>query len=181
MARPRMWMSGFIVSPQSWSWSLLGCRLPSWCGGEAVAAHYGRECREVGRAGDRGVEDGCDFAEEVGAKDAGGDDRQRSGVDVAGVVEVVGGATRDDEYLAGADVDWRALECPGHDALKPVDRLLVAVVAVRGCDLRADGNVKLEHRHRPCRLVAFNQKPDCHVPNLDLVTRGGCHRGVLPS
>jgi hypothetical protein len=40
----------------------------------------------------RGVEDGRDLAEVVGAEDARGDHRERLRVDVAGVVELVDGA-----------------------------------------------------------------------------------------
>ena len=96
---------------------------------------------------------GGDLAEVVGAEDAGGDDRERLGVDVARVVELVDGAAGDAERLAGADVDRRALDRPGQHALEPVDRLLVAVVAVPGRDLRAGRNVELEHRDRTARLA----------------------------
>jgi hypothetical protein len=47
-----------------------------------VATHHSCHCREIRRTSGRGVEDGRDFAEVVGAEDAGGDDRERLGVDV---------------------------------------------------------------------------------------------------
>jgi len=81
--------------------------------------------------------------EVVGAEDAGGDDRERPCIDPATVVEAVDDAARDAEHLARADVDRRALERPGQYAVESVARLLVAVVAVCGCDLRAGGDVEL--------------------------------------
>ena len=119
----------------------------------------------------RGIEDGRDLAEVVGAEDARGDDRECLGVDVVRVVELVDGATGDAERLAGADVDRHALDRPGQHSLEPVDRLLVAVVAVRGCDLRAGRNVELEHRDRPSRLLALDEEPDGQRPDLDLFVR----------
>ena len=95
----------------------------------------------------------------VGAENARSDDRQRLRVDVAGVVESVDGAAWDEERLAGGDVGQLTLDRPGQDAFEPVDRLLVAVVAVCGCHLRAGGNVELEDRDRPpdCSLTTRNR------------------------
>jgi hypothetical protein len=56
--------------------------------GQSVSAHDLARCGEVGRASGCGVEDGCHFVEVVGAEHAGGDDRERSRVHVAGVVEL---------------------------------------------------------------------------------------------
>jgi len=89
----------------------------------------------------------------VGAEDAGGDDGECLRVDVLGVVELVDGAAGDAERLTGADVDRNALDRPGQPSLEPVDRLLVAVVAVPGCDLRAGRSVELEDRNRSSRLL----------------------------
>ena len=69
-----------------------------------MAAHYRCDRCEVGRAYCCGVEDGGDLAEVVGTEDAGGDNRERLGVDVVGVVELVDGAAGDAERLAGGDV-----------------------------------------------------------------------------
>jgi hypothetical protein len=91
-----------------------------------VAPHDLAQRGEVRWAAGRGVEDRSDLAEEVGAEDAGGDDRERPGVALAGVVEVVDGAAGDEERLARADLGRRALDRPGEDALEPVDRLPVA-------------------------------------------------------
>ena len=128
--------------------------------GKAVPAHDRAEGGEIGRAAGCGVEDGRDLAEVVGTEDAGSDDRERFGVDVAGVVEPVDRATGDAEHLARADLDRRALDRPGQHSLEAVDRLLVAVVAVGGRDPRAGRNVELEDRDRPSRLLALDQEPD---------------------
>ena len=47
------------------------------------------------------------------------------------VVEAVDDAARDAEHLARADVGLFSVDRPGQHALKPVDRLLITVVAVR--------------------------------------------------
>jgi hypothetical protein len=118
------------------------------------------------------------LAEVVGTEDAGGHDRERLRVDIVGVVKVVDGTAGDEERLAGADVRRRALDRPGQDALQPVDRLLVAVVAVGGRDLRAGGNVELEDRDRPSRLLTLDQEADRQLPDPDLFAR---HRRHCPS
>jgi hypothetical protein len=93
--------------------------------------------REIGwTAGGRGDDLG-DLAEVVGPEDAGRHDRERGGVDVADVVEAVHGAARNAERVAGADVGRRAFDGPRQDTGEAVDRLLVAVVAVRHRHLRA--------------------------------------------
>jgi hypothetical protein len=84
-----------------------------------VAAHDLAERGEVRWAAGRGVEDRSDLAEEVGAEDAGGDDCERPGIALAGVVEVVDGAAGDEERLARADLGRRALDRPGEDASSP--------------------------------------------------------------
>jgi hypothetical protein len=50
-----------------------------------MTEHHGSDRREVGRPPAAGVEDRRDLAEVVGAEDAGGDDRERLGVDLAGL------------------------------------------------------------------------------------------------
>jgi hypothetical protein len=84
-----------------------------------VAAHDLADRCEIGRAAGCGLEDGRDLAEEVGAEDTGGDDRERLGVDIAGVVEVVDGAAGDKKRFARADVGRCALDRPGEDAFEP--------------------------------------------------------------
>lgn len=114
-----------------------------------MAAHDLAECDEVGRAAGRCVEHLCDLAEEVGAEDAGHDDRKLARVRIASVVEVVHGATGDAQRFPRADGGRRAFDRPGEDALEPRDRLLVAIIAVRGGDPGAGRDVELEDRDRP--------------------------------
>jgi hypothetical protein len=131
-----------------------------------VAAHDLAQRGEVRWATGRGVEDRSDLAEEVGAEDAGGDDRERPGVALAGVVEVVDGAAGDEERLARADLGRGALDRPGEDALESVDRLPVAVVAMCGRDLRAGGNVELEDRDRTADCSPSTRKRIVTSPTL---------------
>ena len=57
-----------------------------------MATHHRCDRCEVWRPAPSRVEDGRDLAEEVGAENAGGDDRERLCVDGMGVVEVMDGA-----------------------------------------------------------------------------------------
>ena len=75
--------------------------ITSGCRGEAVPAHDLAQRGEVGRAAGRGVEDRGHLAEVVGAEDAGCHDRQRLGVDVALVVELVDGAAWNESAWPG--------------------------------------------------------------------------------
>ena len=56
-----------------------------------MSAHDLAQRGEVGRAAGGGVEDGGDFAEVVGAEDAGGDDRKRLGVEAGSLLMREGG------------------------------------------------------------------------------------------
>src|SRR4051795_8220116 len=90
----------------------------SWCRCEPVAAHSLSDCREIGRAAGCRIEDGRNLTEVVGAEDAGRHDRECPGIDVASVVELVGGAAGDGECLPGADVACHALDRPGEGSLE---------------------------------------------------------------
>src|SRR5215207_8291347 len=110
-------------------------RLPpqSWCRGKAMASHHVSERCGVGRAASCGLDDGDHLAEVARAEDAGADDRQHLRVDAMIVVEAVDDSARDAQHLARADVGLSSsVERPGKHALKPVDRLLVTVMAVGG-------------------------------------------------
>ena len=139
------------------------------CGSEPVAAHHCSDGFEVGRPSGGGIEHCTDLTEVIGAEHARRDDRERDGVDVAGVVEAVDGAARDADGLAGADVDRSTFDRPGQDALEPVDRLLVAVVTVWSRNLAAGRDVEFEHRDRSGRLLALDQKPNRHRSDPDLL------------
>src|SRR4051794_37961085 len=111
---------------------------------EAVVAHDGRHSGQIGRAAGSGIEDRSDIEEVRAPEEARGDYRKRGGGCVTGVVEAVNCTARDDKRLARADVRRGAPDRPGEDAVQAVDRLLVAVVAVRNGDLRACRNVEFE-------------------------------------
>src|SRR5439155_2310457 len=84
--------------------------ITSGCRGKAVAPHHRCDRGEVGWASGRGVEDGRNLAEVVGAEDAGCHDRQRLRIDIARVVELVDGATWNEKRLSGSDIDRRSEE-----------------------------------------------------------------------
>src|SRR5262249_5925661 len=94
---------------------------------EAVAAHHCADRRHIGRAAGGSVENRSHLAKEVGAEDARRCDRQRLGIHVSPVGELVHDAAGDVEHLAGADLARRAFDRPGQGAREPVDRLVVAV------------------------------------------------------
>src|SRR4249919_1440683 len=148
----------------------------SGCSGEAVATHHCCDRCDVGRPAPGSVEDSCNLAEEVRAENAGGNDRQRLGVHIAGVVEVVDSAAWDQKRLAGANLGRRSLDRPGQHPVEAVDRLLVAFVAVRDRHPRAGRHIRLEDRDRSSRLLALNEEPDRYLPYLDLCRRACCHR-----
>src|SRR3954451_12567910 len=164
------------IAPSCWA----GGNGLSGCGCDSAAAHDLADCHEIGRAAGRGIEDGRNFTKVVGAEDAGRHDRECLRVDVACVVELVDGASGDAERFSFADLACDAVDCPGQGACESVDRLLIAVVAVCGRELRAGGNVELEDCHRPCRLLAFDEERDCHRADSDLLVGAGCHRDLLP-
>ena len=121
---------------------------------------------DIGRPAGGCVEDGRDLAEEVGAEDAGGDDCERPGVDLGPVGKVVDGTARDTERLAGVDVDRRPFDGPGEDSLQPVDRLLVVVMAVRGCDSGARRNVDSKTDTDPADSSPSTRKRIASSPTL---------------
>src|SRR4051812_10743405 len=143
---------------------------------ETVAAHHRRHGGEVGRAAGRGVEDSRRLAEERRADDARSGDPDGLGIDSTGVVEVMDGAAGDEDRFAGSDVHLLPRDRPGQRALEPVDRLVVAVVAVGGSDLRARGDVELEDSDRPFRLLALDEESDRDRSDPDLFPCGHCHR-----
>src|SRR6266516_1412379 len=153
--------------------------ITSGCRGKAVAPHHPCDRGEVGRTSGRSVEDGRNLAEVVGAEVAGCRHRQRLRIDIARVVEPVDGATWNEKRLSGPDIDRRPLDRPGQHSLEPVDRLLVAVVAVAGGDLCPGRTDDLEDCNRPSRLLALDQEANRHPTDLDLVAHRRCHHAPL--
>src|SRR5215212_6553713 len=104
----------------------------SWCRGEAVASHHFGERYGVRRTASCGLDDGGHLAEVLRTEDAGADDREHLRVNAMIVVEAVDDSATDEEHLARADLGLCSVERPAQHALKPVDRLLVSVMAVGG-------------------------------------------------
>ena len=162
---------------------LLTCRATtSRCGrGSRPTRRHVRITRVVRRPAGRSrrVQDHGHLAEVRRAEDAGRDDRQRSRVGVERVRELVHGAARDHEHVAGPDLDLPAVDRPGEDALQAVDRLLVAVVAVGGREIRGGRDIELEHRHRPARLLRLDAEPDRDRADPDRLVRHRRHHARL--
>src|SRR5437667_9027531 len=80
---------------------------------------------------------------------------------VAQIIEAVYGASRNAQRLPGTNVDGRAVNRPGKDALDTVENLLVGIVLVgRRCQLLSDGDQNLEHRDASAGIIAGEQKSD---------------------
>jgi hypothetical protein len=96
----------------------------------------------------------------------GGEDRKRLRVLVAVVLEAVDDAAPDAHRFPGTDVDRCAVDRPGEHADDSVDRLLVAVVAVRERHSGACGHIELEDRDRPSGVRALDEEPARQLPAL---------------
>src|SRR5215207_6026110 len=119
----------------------------------------------VGRAASCGLDDGGHLAEVVRSEDAGADDRQHRRVDAMIVVEAVDDSARDAQHLARTDLGLFSVERPGQHARKPVDRLLVTVMAVRDGHSGSGWDVELEDCDRTSRRLAFEQESDRQLPD----------------
>src|SRR5215210_7842117 len=147
----------------------------SWYRGEAMALHHFGERYGVRRAASCGLDDGGHLAEVVRAEDAGADDRKHRRVDLMVVVEAVDDSPRDTEHLARTDLGLFSVERPGQHALKPVDRLLVTVMAVRDGHSGSGWNVELEDCDGTSRRLALEQESDRQLPDPDLFDWARCH------
>jgi hypothetical protein len=97
--------------------------------------------RAVGWAASGGTNDFGRFAEVRGAHYRRGYDGELFHILVAEVIETVNRASGDAQRLPGTNLDGRAVNRPGKDALDTVEDLLVGVVLVgRRCQLLPDGN-----------------------------------------
>src|SRR5436190_23165333 len=149
-------------------------RLASGCGGRSrgqpVASHDVADPREVGRPAAGIGEHSGDLAEVVGAEHSRRDDRKRLRVYVAAVIEMMDRAARYAQRLTRGHLDCRVLDRPGGNALEAVDRLLEAVVAMRGRHLAARRDPHLEHRRASTRVGALDEEANGRVAEADQLT-----------
>src|SRR6185436_6303969 len=85
------------------------------------------------------------------------------------VREVMHVPARDEEDVAGSDTHLAAIEHPGRDAFKPVDRLIEGFVAVRHRHACTRGDEELEHRQASCGLRSFQPEPDLDRTDMNYV------------
>jgi len=124
--------------------------------------------RAIGRAAAGGVDYFGGLAEVRGPHNRRGYDGELFHILVSEIIEAVHRASRDAECLPGTNLDGRAVNRPGKDALNTVEDLLVGVVLVgRRRQLLPGGDENLEHRHAAVGIIARQQEPDPERTNLD--------------
>src|SRR5215471_5977999 len=112
------------------------------------------------------------LAEVCGPHDRRGYDGELFHILVAEIVEAVHRASGDAQRLPGTNLDERAVNRPGKDALDTIDDLLVGIVLVgRRCQLLSDGDENLKHRHAAVGIIAREEEPDPQWTNLDGLLR----------
>src|SRR4051812_15359975 len=95
-----------------------------------MAPHDVPDPREIGCSTHRLREDGRNLSETVSTERSRGEVATRLGVNIAAIVEMVNGRTRNAECLARVHVAGGAVDRPGGDTFEPVHRLFEPVVAV---------------------------------------------------
>jgi hypothetical protein len=117
--------------------------------------------RAVGRAADGGTDYFGSFAEVRGAHDRRGYDGKLFHILAAKVIEAVHRASGDAQRLPGTNLDGRAVNRPGKNALDTVEDLLVGVVLVGWRrQLLPSGDENLEHRRATAGIIAREEEPD---------------------
>src|SRR5271167_2842407 len=77
------------------------------------------------------------------------------------IIEAVHRASGDAQRLPGTNLDGRAINCPGKDALDTVENLLVGIVLVGRCrKLLSDRDENLEHRDAAAGIITGEQESD---------------------
>ena len=115
----------------------------------------------VGRAAGGGTDYFGSFPEVRGAHYRRGYDGELFHILAAEVIEAVHRAAGDAQRLPGTNLDGRAVNRPGKDALDTVEDLLVGVVLVgRRWKLLPGGDENLEHGHAAVGIIAREEKPD---------------------
>ncbi len=131
-----------------------------------------RHFSAVGRAACRGTHYFGSFPEERGAHDRRGYDGELFRVFAAEVIEAVHGTSGDAQRLSGANLDGRAVNRPGKDALDAVEYLLVCIVLVgRRRQLLPGGDENFEHGSIAVGIIACQEEPNPYGTNLDALFR----------
>jgi hypothetical protein len=128
-------------------------------------------------AGRGGLENAGNFAEEVGAEEArseNGEGLCRSRVEV---IETVNGSAMDEDGIARAALHCFAIDREAKDALEPVGRLFVGIVAVGDGDLGSGGDLKLEHGDGASGVLGLDEVADREAADADLFA-DGCSHGL---
>ena len=111
--------------------------------------------RAVGRAAAGGTDYFGSFAEVCGAHYRRGYNGELFHILAAEVIEAVHCASGDAQRLPGTNLDGRAVNRPGKDALDTVEYLLVGVVLVGWRrQLLPGGDAYLEHGHTAVGIIA---------------------------
>ena len=117
--------------------------------------------RAVGRAPADGTDYLGSFAEVRGAHYRRGYDGELLHILAAKVIETVHHASGDTQRLAGTNLDGRAVNRPGKNALDTVEDLLVGIVLVgRRRQLLSNGDENLEYGHAAVGIIAREEEPD---------------------
>jgi len=116
--------------------------------------------RAIGRAAGGGDYFGG-FSEVCGAHYRRGYDGELFHILVAEIIEAVHRASGDAQRLPGTNLDGRAVNRPGKDALNTVEYLLVGIVLVGWrCQLLPDRDEYLEHRDTSTGIIAGEEESD---------------------
>src|SRR5579864_881654 len=108
-----------------------------------------------------GIDYFCGLSEVRGAHHRGRYDGELLRIFVAEIFEAVHRASRDAQRLPGINLDGRAVNRPGKDALDTVEDFLVGIVLVgRRCQFLSDRDDNLEHRDASAGIIAGEQEPD---------------------
>jgi len=117
--------------------------------------------RAIGRAAAGGVYYFGSFSEVRGAHYRRGYDGELLRILVAEIIEAVHRASGDAQRLPGTNLDGRAVNRPGKDALNTVEYLLVGIVLVgRRRKLLPDRDENLEHRDASTGIIAGEEESD---------------------
>src|SRR3954468_15753245 len=117
--------------------------------------------RAIGRAAAGGGDYFGGFSEVFGAHYCRGYDGELFHILVAEIIEAVHRASGDAQRLPGTNLDGRAVNRPGKDALNTIEDLLEDIVLVgRRCQLLPDWHENLEHRDASTGIIAGEEESD---------------------